>query len=298
MICVRGGLSVPNCRVSGGKIIIEFGSAGDAEGFLNNTRGGMDLRGRRIMIERDGVGASNLSATDQLILRGVPRSATEEDIRDAFGGRRDYIKAVSTGASKDFTVVQFKTTRDAVDALDHFTRSGSRIRGSKAQAFFAGSKESESAPGVVDIPEEEQPANTVDETVTQAIKKGPNSDMWSSYLTMHGVSTETTNGADQMPSGLSSGSYYDSDLGLWYDPATYYFVSAETGKYFTYDYTQNVLVEIGEDGQPLAGGERRPYTKGTASAETTAEKQTEKEDKKRDREAAAGRDHRSGDRER
>ena len=26
-------------------------SAGDAEEFLNNTRGGMDLRGRRIMIE-------------------------------------------------------------------------------------------------------------------------------------------------------------------------------------------------------------------------------------------------------
>merc|ERR1719174_27617 len=97
----------------------------------------MDLKGRRIMIEREGVGGSgNLAATDQLILRGVPRSAKEEDIRDAFGGRRDWIKAVSTGASKDFTVVQFKTTRDAVDALDLFTRNGSRIRGAKAQAFF------------------------------------------------------------------------------------------------------------------------------------------------------------------
>merc|ERR1719478_87416 len=112
----------------------------------------MDLRGRRVMIERDGVG-SVLAATDQLILRGVPRSANEEDIRDAFGGRRDWIKAVSTGASKDFTVVQFKTTRDAVDALDLFTRSGSKIRGSKAQAFFAGSKDSAGAPGVVDLPE-------------------------------------------------------------------------------------------------------------------------------------------------
>merc|ERR1719487_1669976 len=77
MVCVRGGLSVPTVRVSSGRIMIEFGSAGDAEEFLTNTRGGMDLRGRRIMIERDGVG-SVLAATDQLILRGVPRSANEE----------------------------------------------------------------------------------------------------------------------------------------------------------------------------------------------------------------------------